>query len=101
MDATARQVGQDILEFYFRGGNPPDLSSGTDQIQKFSNLFGDSQFNVIGTITARKMASLSPSPVYEYVYNHMGTVSTTDIMIEGFGKYIMKVRPNLKCLIKH
>ena len=68
----------------------PDLSTEAG-IHRLSQMMGDPSFNVIGTISARKMAALTAQPVYEYLYTHEGTFSTTDVLIGGIKTFLIRV----------
>lgn len=75
LDQGCKHAAKLILDEVFGG------SYNASQFHKFTQLFGDSVFNVAGTNTARILARKNREPVYEYRYNYAG--SMTFLSLQG------------------
>ncbi len=72
----------------FLGGRDPDIEKDFDVLNE---LFGDVLAGCVGTKTARMLAAKSSKPVYEYRYNHVGSLSLFDFIFFSTPKFFLRV----------
>ena len=91
---TDREMARRVLDQLFKGKKPTSVNDPA--MVTFNELLTDIHFRHVGTRTAGLIAKRNPSPVYEYVYVHEGTMTLTDLLTTPPWKFLLRVRPQFK-----